>query len=334
MKNKIVIIILSLMHLFCDLICGFKVVGNLGNNFIEYSLYIYILYNTIAFCFQPIAGIVVDKYHKEKEMLLFSFIFILFGTLLNNITICCICLGIGNQIFHISGGKICTNISNSKAIHLGLFVSLGSIGIMLGSNFYNYQLLYTLSIIIYLILLVFVLPFIEDKQEKVIYEEKRNKKKIIIWLFLILIVFIRSFIGKIIHYDFNVNLKMLVILTIACAFGKFIGGVLRDKFGSFKVILISMFLCGIILIFFDNNIILMIIGTILINISMPITLYELNQLNKNHEGLNFGVLAAVLFPGVTLGLIYPYETISYIILIIVCMTLSIYGIYYTTKMEK
>ena len=63
----------------------------------------------------------------------------------------------------------------------------------------------------------------------------------------------------------------------------------------------------------------MIIGTICINISMPITLFELNKINPNHEGLNFGLLAAVLFPGVALGIIYPYETISYIVLIILCM---------------
>ena len=34
----------------------------------------------------------------------------------------------------------------------------------------------------------------------------------------------------------------------------------------------------------------MIIGTICINISMPITLFELNKINPNHEGLNFGLL--------------------------------------------
>ena len=125
-----------------------------------------------------------------------------------------------------------------------------------------------------------------------------------------------------------------MIFAVASAFGKFIGGVLKDIFGSFKVILVSLTLCGIILLLFDNIIILMIIGTILINISMPITLFELNKLNPNHEGLNFGLLAAVLFPGVALGLIYPYEIISYTILVIISMILSIYGIYYVIRLEK
>lgn len=329
MKNKTIIIILSLIHLFCDLICGFKIVGILGNNYIEQSVYIFLLYNMIAFCLQPIAGLVVDKYHNEKEMLVFSFILILFGALINNLTIFCVLLGIGNQIFHVAGGKICTNISTNKASHLGLFVCLGTIGIMIGSNFYQYNLIYTISILIYLILLILVLPLIENKE--IVLEQTPNQNKKIIWLFLIIIVFIRSFVGKIIHYDFTINLTIIVILAIACATGKFIGGILRDKFGSFKVIFITMILAGVILIFFDNVIFLMIIGTMLINISMPITLYELNKINKSHEGLNFGILAAVLFPGVALGLIYEYKQISYIILITICLILSIYGIYFTTK---
>ena len=153
-------------------------------------------------------------------------------------------------------------------------------------------------------------------------------------IFLVIVVLIRSFVGKIIHYDFEINKIYIVLFGIASAFGKFIGGVLKDLFGSFKVIFVSLVLCGIILILFDDVVLLMILATILINISMPITLFELNRLNPNHEGLNFGLLAAVLFPGVALGLVYPYEVISYIILVVVSMVLSIYGIYYVIRLEK
>ena len=75
----------------------------------------------------------------------------------------------------------------------------------------------------------------------------------------------------------------------------------------------------------------MFIGTVLINISMPITLYEINRINKNYEGFNFGLLACVLFPGVCLGLVYQYNFYSYLFLIVICMILSIYGIYLAHK---
>jgi riboflavin transporter FmnP len=71
-RRIVVISLLSILHFLCDLICAFKVVGTLGFEYIEYSLIIFILYNGLAFCFQPLAGLVVDKVHKEKELLLSS----------------------------------------------------------------------------------------------------------------------------------------------------------------------------------------------------------------------------------------------------------------------
>ena len=74
-RRIVVISLLSILHLLCDLICAFKVVGTLGIEYIEYSLIIFVLYNGLAFCFQPLAGLIVDKIHKEKLLLLSSVFF-------------------------------------------------------------------------------------------------------------------------------------------------------------------------------------------------------------------------------------------------------------------
>lgn len=336
-KNKSIILLLSILHLLCDLVCVFKVMQVLSNLYILDHTLIFILYNGVAFLMQPLAGLFVDKFHKEKLMLIVSIFFIILGAIFNNLIVSCIFLGLSNQLFHVAGGKICTNFSTSKAWHLGLFVSLGAIGLMLGSNFSNSTILFIIPIILYSILTIFVCILYKEKM-KVENESTTNEikvsKKIFAVIFLVIVVFIRSFVGKIIHYDFEMNITFIVLLGIASAFGKFIGGVLKDIFGSLKVIFVSLILCGIILIFLDNIFLLMLIGTILINISMPITLFELNKINPKHEGLNFGLLAAVLFPGVALGIVYQYEVISYTLLVVVSMALSIVGIYYALRLEK
>ena len=286
---------------------------------------------------QPLAGILIDKFHKEKLMLIVSIIFIILGAILNHLILSCVFLGLANQLFHVAGGKICTNFSTNKAWHLGLFVSLGAIGLMLGSNFKNTTILLIIPIILYIILIIVVCLLYKEnlnKEIKPIANEIKMSKKIFAVMFIVVVVFIRSFVGKIIHYDFEMNITFIALLGIASAFGKFIGGLFKDIFGSLKVIFVSLVLCGIILLLLDHIFILMLIGTILINISMPITLFELNKINPNHEGLNFGLLAASLFPGVAIGLIYQYEVISYTILVILSVVLSIYGIYYTTRLEK
>lgn len=336
-KNRSIIYLLSILHLLCDLVCVFKVMQVLSNMYILDHTLIFILYNGIAFLLQPVAGIIVDKFCKEKLMLITSILFIILGATFNNLILSCVFLGLANQLFHVVGGKICTNFSTNKAWHLGSFVSLGAVGLMLGSNFSNSTFLFIAPIIIYSVLIILVCLLY--KEEKIIQIELpvdkiKVSKKIFAVIFLVLVVFIRSFVGKIIHYDFEMNITFIVLLGISSAFGKFIGGVLKDFFGSMKVIFISLILCGIILIFLDNIFIFMLLGTILINISMPITLFELNKINPKHEGLNFGLLAAALFPGVALGIIYEYEIISYSIFVVIAMLLSIYGIYYVMRVNK
>lgn len=336
-KNRIIIYLLSLLHLLCDLICVFKVMQVLSYIYFFDHTLIFILYNGVAFLMQPLAGIIIDKFHKEKIMLIVSVVFIILGAVLNNLIFSCVFLGLANQLFHVIGGKMCANFSTKKAWHLGLFVSLGAIGLMLGSNFKNTTILLIIPIILYIILIIVVCLLYKEnlnKEIKPIANEIKMSKKIFAVIFIVVVVFIRSFVGKIIHYDFEMNITFIALLGIASAFGKFIGGLFKDIFGSLKVIFVSLVLCGIILLLLDHIFILMLIGTILINISMPITLFELNKINPNHEGLNFGLLAASLFPGVAIGLIYQYEVISYTILVILSVVLSIYGIYYTTRLEK
>lgn len=337
-KNKCIIGLLSVLHLLCDLICVLKVIGVLSEKYILGHTLIFILYNGFAFLLQPIAGIIVDKFHRERLLLVISCTFIILGVLLNNLVFSCIFLGLSNQLFHVAGGKICTNLSTDKAWHLGLFVSLGAIGLMVGSNFYQYRILLIVPIILYVIITTIVCLLYNEKCTNKDVTLQCNKvclpKKIFAIAFLVIVVFIRSFVGKIIHYDFEMTTTYIVLFGIASMLGKFIGGVLKDIFGSMKVILVSLVLCGIILIFLDHVFILMLLGTILINISMPITLFELNKLNPGKEGVNFGLLAAVLFPGVAIGILYEYEVISYSILVIAAMALSIYGIYHVKRLEK
>lgn len=335
-KNKLNIAVLSVLHLLCDLICGYKVIGILANDFYEYGLYIFVIYNTLAFCFQPLIGLYVDRYHQEKYVLGASLVFLALGLFINSWWISSIFLGVGNQIFHVAGGKVCTNISTQKSSHLGVFVSLGAIGLAIGGNLYQYQFIPYLAIGLYLILVIASIILTDtvlniDSSTKVGNPLLGKKQVIISVLFLLLAVFIRSFLGKIIHYEFTMNLKLLLLLPSAAALGKFIGGFIRDRFGSFYTVLVSMSLAAIILIAFSQSPILMMIGLIMINISMPITLFELNKLLPGKEGFNFGILAGILFPGVVIGLLYQYQAISYIIVVLIASILAILSMYYIKK---
>lgn len=334
-KSLIVVLALSIMHMLCDFICGYKVVGILGHKYIEYTLYIFVIYNSLAFIFQPFIGIIIDKYFLGKSIIVFSVICLLLGIIINNWLISIIFLGIGNQIFHVIGGKICTNIDSSKASHLGVFVSLGAIGLTLGSNFYELNIIVYGALTLYLILSIIVILCIKNYEQTVMESQHKPNGRVFLGTSLmVIVVFLRSFLGKIIYFDFEISLTLVVLFAFLGALGKLIGGFIRDKFGSLITIITSMGICCIILIFFSNSIVLMSIGMVLINISMPISLYELNKLNQGHEGFNFGILASVLFPGVFLGIIYPYDSHTYIIMVIISSILTILSIYKIQKWRK
>jgi hypothetical protein len=92
-----------------------------------------------------------------------------------------------------------------------------------------------------------------------------------------------------------------------------------------------MALASIILISFDHSPILMMAGLLMINISMPITLFELNRLLPGKEGFNFGILAGILFPGVVIGMFYQYSRFTYIIAVLVSSALAILSMYYIKR---
>lgn len=327
-KNWLVVLSLSIMHLLCDFICGFQVVGVFGHQNIEYSLYIFVIYNSLAFLFQPLIGLVIDKYFLGKIMIVISSFCLCLGIIIDQWLISIIFLGIGNQIFHVIGGKICTNLNTSKASHLGVFVSLGAIGLTLGSNFYDQTYIVYSAFIIYILLATLVclnIKWTNPPKEEV--SHKKMSKIVLGTSLMVIVVFIRSFLGKIIHFDFEMTLPLIILFPCLGAIGKLVGGFIRDKIGSLITVLISMSLCCIILIFFSESVVLMLLGMLLINISMPISLYELNFLNKGHEAFNFGILAAVLFPGVALGIVYPFDKLSYILVVILSSILTIISIY-------
>jgi predicted MFS family arabinose efflux permease len=148
---------------------------------------------------------------------------------------------------------------------------------------------------------------------------------------LLIAVFIRSFLGKIIHYDFAMNLPLLLLLPASAAMGKFIGGFIRDKWGSFYTVLCSMTLATFLLLFFAKSKPLMMLGLVMINISMPITLFELNRLLPGKEGFNFGLLAGILFPGVVIGILYQFNVVSYVIVVLISSLLAILSMYYIKR---
>ncbi len=300
------------MHLVVDGICGFVIFSSLYPLVsLDNAFIIFILYNFCAFVLQPLTGFLIDKFDYDKLLLIcLTFVFALCLCVNLNPFLSCILLGIANSFFHTIGGKyVLKNKQNSMSLQ-GLFVSLGAIGLSLGSYFYGNILKVIFLFLIFTLLTLLI--FLKDKTIKKSMDEKTEnnskikklvpKETIIIVVLLLIVTFVRAFRNKGTVYSWNINKNTILLISTITALGKIIGGVLGDKFGIRNTILLSFIISFVSIFFTGKNMYLDLVSILAINFSMPITLFLLNKSFPNHEGFNFGLLAAVLFPGYLVGM--------------------------------
>ena len=322
-SNKLTTLLYTILHFCIDGICIYTIFNRLYSDDFYRSLAVFFLYNTFAFIFQAFVGLLIDKFKNHKLFLIISIVLTALGGILNfNFIISAIILGLGNAFFHIAGGYHVIKSTKNDIASLGIFVSSGAIGVCLGQRFSGIYILITfiaLALICSTIVLFTNVKY-EDNNNQ-LKEKKNSKLKIIFLLLILLVVFIRSFIGKISIINFDTNNIIFLLIAICVALGQALGGIISKYFGIIKTIIISSSISIILLAFLNFNAIGYMIGICLFNFTMPITLYYANIVLKGHEGLAFGLLAMILFPGYLLGMI-PFYNIVIIILIIILSILS------------
>lgn len=331
-------ILYTILHFVVDGICACIIFSKLYTKDETTCLIVFFIYNFLAFLSQPFIGFLIDKYGHPKIFLLGSIGMLSFGYLFNfQFVLSSIFLGIGNSFFHVCGGKDISLHTKNDIVSLGIFVSTGAIGLVLGQKCYSNGLLICFFSILFLVSILLLLSKEMTKGNEEVYPmECIHFKEVLFFLLLLVIVMIRSFIGKIVIIDFDVSVPIFIGIAGAQALGKALGGVASRWLGPKKTILISIVISILCLCLGNQNPYLLCLGILMFNCSMPITLYYANQILKGKEGFAFGALAAALIPGYLLGMLEysPLVTklcisilsfLSAIFVIIVCKGVKKHG---------
>ena len=278
----------------------------------------YVTYNVLAFLTQPLTGWGADKIRQKHWMLLGSVLLLTLAVMLASIRMMVetpnaiqalllsmtICLGMGNSLFHVWGGKQTAVRTKNDIRSLGVFVSTGAFGLAIGGVFASWWLLYVflLGICALAVMALFFFPERNHTYESGTYSAAGGWKGI--WLlivFIMLIVAGRSFVGEALTKDITKTTTLLLGLGATSMFGKMAGGWLVKGLGMWKAV--TLMVVGTLLCFIgkDIHLAVMLTGLFLVNCTMPVTLYWANVLLKGREGLAFGLLAAALIPGYLLA---------------------------------
>lgn len=333
MNRKIITTLFSLLHFVVDGLCSLIIFSRLYNDDYNTCLMIFLIYNFLAFLSQPFVGLLIDFKNHPRFFLIISVVFLLLGCLFSKqLVLSSLCLGIGNSFFHICGGKYVIEKNHHDIVSLGIFVSPGAIGLIVGQHYYSKTLFILFMCLLFLIsALILILKDEDERKNKLPIEniKMENKQKIILLLILMFIVCVRSFVGKILVFDFTKTKITFLLIACATALGKVLGGIFVKWINVKKTILISM-IGSMICFLFPSNLLLSLLGILTFNFTMPITLWYACRLLNGKEGFAFGLLAASLIPGYLIGM-FPYSRNVVFFFILLSCLFSLIFIFYIER---
>lgn len=320
-------ILMSLLHLLVDGIsaCGLMMITHKTTSYVE-ACGMIVLYDVLAFGTQPLTGRWLDTNGVRPRALMLAVILLAGGALVSCLTTSLILLtailgatllGMGNSFFHVYGGKYVAVASHYDIRAMGIFVSTGAVGLAIGLGFYSLILL----IAFFFTFLAFCALHLyyagcqkAAKQAECSILTKEDKTPalpphsvpILYLSCLMLVVAGRACIGEAVP-SLRISIPsispplMMVVISIIVMAGKAAGGFLSKWWGVRNVFTVSMLLSATFFLMCPWHDSFVLITLLLINLTMPCTLYLATKAVPGREGWVFGLLAMAILPGFLLG---------------------------------
>ena len=259
-----------------------------------------LLYDVLAFSTQPLFGLLVDRLQAPAQMAAAGLALVAAALLMMKVPLlAAVTAGFGNAIFHVGGGFASLRMACGKASLPGIFVAPGALGLTLGlligkgGGFVAWPFIVLLLVLAGLILF---LPKAEAPAAPLVAPANLPWFELLIGL-LLASVAIRGLVGQSQVLPWKSDPALLLALTLAVVLGKALGGLLADRLGWEKVALSGLAIAAPLLAFFPGNPALVMLGTFLFNLSMPVTLICLANLLPEKPGFAFGLTALALIAG-------------------------------------
>ena len=287
--------LLTILHLLVDGVCGATLaVYALSEPRMAPIIYYFGLYTLIAFGGQGLAGWCLDMRPRWlRPALALAAVLLALGSIANlGITLQAVLLGVGNCLFHVAGGSYVLRAYNTYA-QLGLFVCSGAIGLGLGLNSIVSVPIFVVATLFFTALLLWQMhsmPELSISQNVSLPQADASKLTLFSCaLVLFLCIVLRGFGSG------ALNSELVMLLPCTLAVGKLLGGLVCDRIGYKKTILL-IFLLGFVALQLQG--LAPTLAFVLVcNMTMPLTLRLVHWYKPQYPGLMFGLAASCLVPG-------------------------------------
>ena len=315
-----------------------------------------IIYNTLAFSTQCLIGMLLDRIIRQDRLrwdatMLYgavqaSAMFVAAAAAIAplGLVLKAVLLGLANSVFHVSAGSVVLDRSSGKAAPLGLFVAPGAFGVTLGvlyPQILDYICLALGLCAVFCFSIYRKAIYREDPENDTVPEVSARPGSVLPAALLTAAVAVRAIGGSAAEFTWKDGAgsgsllqsaaAASLLLTLFVFLGKALGGFICDRLGASKPSIVTIALAAVLTAFFARSMPLSLIGQLLLNLSMPVTLWLMFRHLPDRPGLAFGLAASALWPGTLIGGLIRLTGPLQSILIIVCFAAGIGAIIYADR---
>lgn len=264
-----------------------------------------VVYNCLAFGTQCLAGLLLDRVRHETAwnsaaMVLTALGFAMPLPFFARVVM----VGAGNSLFHVAGGVMTLRESRGRAWQLGVFVAPGALGVTLGMTAPRFG--WVLAAL--LVLAAVLVPWLAARTPRTLEydhaaEHGLTELPLAAVLLLTAAVAVRAVGGAAVRFPWKSGAGAAWLMTAFVAAGKAAGGFVCDRLGARRTAWVSIPLAAVCIAFFAAYPAPSLIGQLLLNLTMPVTLWLLYRAMPDQPGFAFGLAASALWPGTIAGLL-------------------------------
>ncbi len=312
----------STAHLFVDAVCAALIFSSVED---PGSFAAMLIYNTLAFAGQAPAGLFVDlklprRYRGWLKFL--SCALVAAGFFLPDgvpLAARVVLTGAGNCFFHVLGGTDTLDDSRGRAAPLGLFVAPGCVGLALGSLYPGIGTFMAAGLLLLGSLSLAYEIKVSGTSGKARQKDPTDGGRFdaLAVVMLTAAVAVRAYGGSIAAFPWKSGALETMLLTCAVFTGKAAGGLVSDRIGPRRAAALTIPPAALFTAFAAALMLPSLAGQLLLNISMPITLWLLYKHMPDKPATAFGLAAAALWPGTLAGsylapavTLAPYVTLA------------------------
>lgn len=321
------LIVNALAHLLVDAVCAATLFGLKSG---AEPIPLLLLYNTLAFSSQCLVGQLTDRIGHWDKLSAAACAFLGVCALLPIPAMWkAACLGLGNSLFHVAAGSVTLADSGGRAAPLGLFVAPGAVGLMAGTLFPVLRPVFACLLFAAAALTLFA----GRRRPEPPKPQPRSARWAVIVL-LLAAVAARAIGGTAAYFPWKTTALASAALAIFVFTGKAAGGLVCDRLGARATALLSIPAAALLIAFCGGSMPLSLLGQLLLNLTMPITLWLIYRELPGFPGFAFGLPASVLWPAQLVGQSVAGAGEGRWLWILLSFALGLFAIYYAVKGEK